>query len=217
MATFTRVLVPLKTSDFKDYKINGVKVRIILEEYHQRFNRKCLHACSSSRMNLPSVDMINSKELASLLLNSTSAKIVSYPTSIELDVTSNKVTTTDKVKNKTSGHSQWLDVNTGHPVANINWLQFADQMPLSPNELDTIVLVDGRLVDKSVFVDDFFTRVKIMQISISSNTCQHLQKPVFSCFHDPTSHKAHLIDRRINEKIRKMKLINVSIVYMYTV
>ena len=100
MATFTRVLVPLKTSDFKDYKINGVKVRIILEEYHQRFNRKCLHACSSSRMNLPSVDMINSKELASLLLNSTPAKIVSYPTSIELDVTSNKVTTTDSMKNK---------------------------------------------------------------------------------------------------------------------
>ena len=100
MASFTRILVPLKTSDFKDCKINGLKVRIILEDYHQRFTRKCLHACTFLRMNLPSVDMINSKELAGVLLNSTQAKIVSYPTSIELDVTSNKVTTTDSMKNK---------------------------------------------------------------------------------------------------------------------
>ena len=51
-------------------------------------------------MNLPSVDMMNSKALASLLLNSTQAKVVSYPTSIELDVTTNKVTTSDSEKNK---------------------------------------------------------------------------------------------------------------------
>ena len=200
MKTFPRVLVPLRASDFKDYEINGVKVRIILEEYHQRFTRKCFHACSSSRMNLPSVDMINSKELANLLLSSIPAKIVSYPTSIELDVTSNKVTVLLVVwKNKTRGHLQWLDVNTGHSVANINWLQFADKMPFSPNDLDTIIMVESGLVGKSSFVGDFINERNVMQIPISSNTCEDLKKPVFSCFHDPTLRKAHLIDVRINE------------------
>ena len=199
MTDFDRILVPLNNLDFIDYKINGVKVRIILEDYHQRLTRKCLHACSLSRMNLPSVDLIHSKELAGVLLNSTQAEIVSYPTSIELDVTSNQVRTIDNIKNQDQGHLQWSDVNTGHPVTSLNWLQFADKMPFSPNQLDSIVLIDSRWVGKSVSRDDFFSQLKIIQLQISSNTCQHLQKPKFSCFYDPTSYNADLIDRRINE------------------
>ena len=105
MTDFDRILVPLNNLDFIDYEIKGVKVRIILEEYHQRLTRKCLYACSSSRMNLPSVDLIHSKELAGILLNSTQAEIVSYPTSVELDVTSNQVTTSDKMKTQDRGYS----------------------------------------------------------------------------------------------------------------
>ena len=40
---------------------------------------------------LPSIEMINSKELTGLLLNSTSTNIVRYPTSIEYDFGSHKV------------------------------------------------------------------------------------------------------------------------------
>ena len=105
MENFDRFLAPLHISDFTDHEIEGVKVRIILEKYHQRFTRKCLYACSTSKMKLPSVDMIDSKELAVLLLNSTRAKIVNYPTSIELDVTTNKVTASD---NKTSKNYEYL-------------------------------------------------------------------------------------------------------------
>ena len=72
-------------------------------------------------------------------------------------------------------------------------------MPFSPNQLDSIVLIDSRWIEKSVSRDDLFSQLKIIQLQISSNTCQHLNKPKFSCFYDPTSYNADLIDRRINE------------------
>ena len=209
MLNTDRILMPLNTSDFIDHEIEGVKVRIILEEYHQRFTRKCLYACSSSRMNLPSVAMMNSKELASLLLNSTQAKVVSYPTSIELDVTTNKVTTSDSEKKQANEHLQWLDVNTGRSVDSINWLQFADKMPFSPDLLDTIVLTSfagdqkystfGLPKPRAAFEDNFVTQIEVIQLQVSSHTCQLIQKPVFSCFHDPTSYNARLIARQIDQ------------------
>ena len=207
MENFDRFLVPLHISDFTDHEIEGVKVRIILEKYHQRFTRKCLYACSTSKMNLPSVDMIDSKELAVLLLNSTRAKIVNYPTSIELDVTTNKVTASDNETSKIYEYLQWLDTNTGRTVKSINWLQFADYMPFSPNPLDTIVLApfadrqnySYQNPARTVFVDNSFGQLKALELQISSNTCQWLRKPMFSCFYDSTSYNAEILARQLDQ------------------
>ena len=83
----------LHDSYFKDFQADGLNIRLIHETYHKGFTKKCEAGCGSSQMVLPSIDVINNRGLADILLNYTEFDIIRYPTSIELDFDSLEVIT----------------------------------------------------------------------------------------------------------------------------